>query len=53
MKNYLCTKLGKVNSGYMDVVTGRFVGPEELVQRVVDSDEYKELERQLEDKYSK
>lgn len=53
LEKYLCTKLGKVNSGYMDVVTGRFVGPEELVQRVVDSDEYKELERQLEDKYSK
>lgn len=53
LEKYLCTKLGKTCSGHMDVATGRFVAPEELVQRVVDSDEYKELERQLEDKYSK
>ena len=53
LEKYLCTKLGKSNSGYMDVVTGKFVGPEELVKRIVDTDEYKELERQLEDKYSK
>ena len=53
LEKYLCTKLGKLYSGYMDVVTGKFVGPEELVQRIVDSDEYKELERRLVDKYSK
>ena len=53
LEKYLSTKLGKLYSGYMDVVTGKFVGPEELVKRVVDSDEYKELERQPEDKYSK
>lgn len=53
LEKYLCTKLGKTCSGYMDVVTGRFIGPEELIQRVVDTDEYKELERRLEDKYSK
>lgn len=53
LEKYLCMKLGKLYSGYMDVATGKFVGPEELVQRVKDSDEYKELERQLEDKYSK
>jgi hypothetical protein len=53
LEKYICTKLGKVSSGYMDVVTDRFVVPEELVQRIVDSDEYKELERRLEDKYSK
>ena len=53
LEKYLCTKLGKLYSGYMDTVTGNFVGPNELVQRIVDSDEYKELERRLEDKYSK
>lgn len=53
LEKYLCMKLGKLYSGYMDAVTGNFVGPKELVQRIVDSDEYKELERQLEDKYSK
>lgn len=53
LEKYLCMKLGKLYSGYMDVVTGKFVGPEELVQRVKDSDEYKELERRLVDKYSK
>ena len=53
LEKYLCTKLGKGNAGYMDVVTGKFMGPKELVQRIVDSDEYKELERRLEDKYSK
>lgn len=53
LEKYICTKLGKVNSGYMDVVTGRLVAPEELAKQVVDSDEYKELERRLEDKYSK
>ena len=53
LEKYLSTKLGKLYSGYMDVVTGKFVGPEELVKRIVDTDEYKELERQLEDKYSK
>jgi hypothetical protein len=53
LEKYLCTKLGKLYSGYMDTVTGKFVGPKELVQRIVDSDEYKELERRLVDKYSK
>ena len=53
LEKYICTKLGKLNAGYMDVVTGNFTGPKELVQRIVDSDEYKELERRLEDKYSK
>ena len=53
LEKYLCTKLGKLYSGYMDPVTGNFVGPKELVQRIVDSDEYKELERRLVDKYSK
>jgi len=53
LEKYLCMKLGKLYSGYMDAVTGKFVGPEELVQRIVDSDEYKELERRLVDKYSK
>jgi hypothetical protein len=53
LEKYLCTKLGKLYSGYMDAVTGNFVGPKELVQRVVDSEEYKELERRLVDKYSK
>jgi hypothetical protein len=53
LEKYICMKLGKVNSGYMDPVTGRFVTPEELAKQVVDSDEYKELERRLEDKYSK
>lgn len=53
IEKYLCMKLGKLYSGYMDVVTGKFVGPEELVQRIKDSDECKELERRLVDKYSK
>jgi hypothetical protein len=53
LEKYICMKLGKVNSGYMDPVTGRLVTPEELAKQAVDSDEYKELERRLEDKYSK
>lgn len=53
LAKFICSKLGKTCSGYMDMVTGKFVGPEELIQRVADSDEYKELESRLEDKYSK
>lgn len=53
LAKFISSKLGKLCSGYMDMVTGKFVGPEELIRRVADSDEYKELERKLEDKYSK
>ena len=52
LEQYIYKKAENVGNGLFDVRTGRTYTREELLNRIVSTDEFAELKRQLEEKYS-
>lgn len=52
LEQYVYKKIENMGNGRFDIRTGRTYTREELLNRIVSTDEFAELKRQLEEKYS-